>query len=422
MHQNHGFIADDLAPEQYVMGGYTKLAGIPVLPGGHWTPYIPTDDELQERNGLETMNCSNYGTLNCLETLLYKKYTLRFDGSERYTGVMTGTTPEGNSPHKVIETIRTDCGLIAEQYLPFDQHIHVWEEYYAPNPMSAFLLKMGKEFLTQWQIGHEWVFTSGALKDKQQKLLEALQYSPIGVSVDAWQEDNGLYVKDVGADDNHWVMLYDYVEGEYWNILDQYDNTHKKLAWDYDFRFAKRYDITMLPQVPLHAWQTYLTEKVQDLITRVQQLIAQLMHENPTPPLENARLKLYNAAVMALGQDLTPQDEVADDVACAASLSALLQKLYPDFPMIPGTASLKAHFDTDRRFKKTNLPKPGNIIISPTKDGGTIHGHCGVFLDNEEIVSNASKGGLWTQNFTLKSWITRYRGLGALPIYFYELV
>ena len=80
--------------------------------------------------------------------------------------------------------------------------------------------------------------------------MSALRFSPIGVSVFAWVKDtDGLYYKPKGQRDNHFVTLYGYKEGEYWKIFDHYDDTIKRLKWDYDFGFAKRYYIKKRPEI-----------------------------------------------------------------------------------------------------------------------------------------------------------------------------
>lgn len=239
----HGFLAEEITPDQWVLGANTKIAGPKLMPGGHgWKEFLPPD-ELQNRNGLETSNCSNYGTLNCWETLGKKKFGIKFNWSERYTGVGTGTTEQGNFPHKVAEIIRNDIGLIDEDLLPFSDDINEWNEYYAPKPMDPKLLTIGQKFLKRYKLGHDWVFVNGSLAQKQAKLKDALEYSPCGVSVVAWKERKGKMFKSIGEQDNHWVELYDYEDGVCWYVFDHYDNTHKKLEWDYDFGYAKRYSI-----------------------------------------------------------------------------------------------------------------------------------------------------------------------------------
>lgn len=236
---DHGYVADIVTPDQHVLGGGKHV--VEILQADHnWTPYLPPD-ELQDQNSLETMNCTAYGTIRALRILLKQQYGLDLDYSERYVGIAAGTTPAGNSPHVVAECIRTSCGLLPDSLLPFGPDITKWEEYYSPKPLFESLLVEGKKFLDSYDFGHEWVFEPGtALADKQSLLKQALTCSPLGISVFAWAEGGDALYHKVGPD-NHWTVLVDYAEGEYWLIFDDYDQTHKKLAWDFDFGSAKRY-------------------------------------------------------------------------------------------------------------------------------------------------------------------------------------
>lgn len=241
--QDHGFVPDTIAADQYVLGANSPVAWEKLMPGGHgWTSFLPIF-EAQWRGTFESMNCTVYGTHQCFATILAKRYGNSYNFSERYTGVNAGTTRDGNSPHTVVEEIRSRSGMIVESMLPFSPDIDSWDEYYSPNPMTASLLAAGKTLLDEYDVGHDWVFTDGTVSDKAQKIKDALEYSPVGVSVCAWKERNGMQWKNDNDGDNHWVELYDYVEGEYWMIFDHYEQAHKKLEWHYNFSFAKRYHI-----------------------------------------------------------------------------------------------------------------------------------------------------------------------------------
>lgn len=236
MNHNHGFNADIIKNVDYKFGGYTKLTRKALQPNCDWTAYLPKI-EFQSKGNLETMNCTVYGTLNCIETLFKRHYGREVNKSERYIGVMAKTSPVGNSPQKVIETIRKESGLIDEELLPFDDTITTWEEYYNPNPMTSDYINKGKEWLEKYELGHEWVL------GREDKIKEALKYSPLGASVNlSKKEEDGLYHKE--WPDNHWVMIYNCKEGEYWNIFDHYDNVFKKVVWDYEFLLVKRYSLT----------------------------------------------------------------------------------------------------------------------------------------------------------------------------------
>jgi hypothetical protein len=242
--KKYGFIPDKILPEDYVFGVQTKLSAEKrdiLQLNGQWDEFLP-DNEEQERNGLETMNCTTYGTENALEVLFRRLFKEKKDWSERFIGVLAGTTLAGNSPQNVIQTVR-HSGLIDEKLLPFDDTIKTWDQYYSPNPMDDWYTAQGLKFLKSYEIGHEWVFTSPSLANIP-KLMQELNFSPLGVSVYAWeQNENGLYIKPKGTEDNHWCILYGYEYKKFWKIFDSYDNTQKRLAWGFQFGFAKRYSI-----------------------------------------------------------------------------------------------------------------------------------------------------------------------------------
>lgn len=280
--QNHGLIISDIVESEHYILGDGCLPKDVLMPNGHgWGDFLPKF-ERQSNDKLETMNCSNYGTLHAIVTLGKKKFGAQFqtDLSERYTGVMTGTTQYGNDPHKVIEIIRNTSGLIPEVYLPFDAKIMTWDQYYSPRPMSPSYISVGISWLKKYKLGHEWVFVKqDTLKTKQSSIKEALKYSPIGIAVYAWSlHSDGLYYQD--GTPNHWVELYDYVDGQYWLVFDTYDASTKKVAWDTDFVLAKRYSLDLnvtgeVAGVPTSGnWLSNIAQSIsnfiKDLITKNQ--------------------------------------------------------------------------------------------------------------------------------------------------------
>lgn len=277
----HGLIIPATqAPEEYILGGNEAPQEV-LQPDGQWGAFLPPD-EMQSRNGLETMNCTNYGTLNAIEILMRRRYGVVIDHSERFLGVLSGTTPTGNDPHRVCEAIRKN-GAIPEEMLPFGPDIDTWSEYYAPKPMTERFLSEGREWLTRWLFKHEWVWTFGtALAEKQRRLKDALTFSPVNVSVLAWKERNGLYYKTPGEGDNHWCTVYGYEDGVAWLVLDHYDQTKKRLEWNYDFQMAKRYHVERILSAPERG--RFLTW-LQALKELAESIAKSLLERAPTDPL-----------------------------------------------------------------------------------------------------------------------------------------
>lgn len=203
-------------------------------------------------NSVAVHNCTNYSTLNCLEALIFRHYGELYNFSERYTGVLTETTPEGNEPNIVIEVIRKTSGLIPEEELPFDDSIRSWNEYYSPKPMTEEYLSQGKKWLSKWIVKHEWVTPTS------EDMKEALKRSPLGASVFAWAKNaDGLYCRP-SPFENHWVMIYGYEEGKYWKVFDNYNSTHKRIVWDYPWKWLKRYHIEKVPQTQSRSRKSFL--------------------------------------------------------------------------------------------------------------------------------------------------------------------
>jgi len=154
--QDHGFRPDIIEPEHYILGGKQIPEEI-LQKDGQWDEYLP-EEELQQRNGLEVMNCVAYGTLNCIEVLMLRLFGRRVNKSERYIGVMADTQPTGNTPQRVIEIIRKEAGLIEETLLPFDETIDTWQKYYSPKPMTTRYIRKGKKWLKKYEVKHEWLW------------------------------------------------------------------------------------------------------------------------------------------------------------------------------------------------------------------------------------------------------------------------
>lgn len=235
---NKGLIIDEIKPEDYVLGGSSLPLEV-LAPDGDWSSFLPLW-EAQKKGGVETMSCATFATLNAIEAILARKFGVITNKSDRYNAVMSGTTRQGNSPHRVIESIRKVAGTIPEAMHPFGGS--TWDEYHASELITPLMKKVGQEWLGEYEIYHEWVFSGGDEEEKCMAIMDALHYSPVGVSVHAWNTPkNGLYYKEEGQVDNHWVLAFRAVEGEYIEVYDQYEKQKKKIAWGTDFLMAKRY-------------------------------------------------------------------------------------------------------------------------------------------------------------------------------------
>jgi len=219
--------------------GDGNLGASVVRPDGQWDNDLPPFEE-QKKYGVETFHCTCFGTENAIQILQKAKYGISEEYSERYCGVHGKINPTfGGSPHTVAEGVRK-YGMLPYDKLPFDETIKNTYQFNSPNPMTEALNTEGRKWLKVWKFGHDW------LKDlNKNKLMEALKTSPLGVGVYAggnWAS-GGIVTKPSWATDNHWVVVYGYVQGQYWKVWDSYNGGFKKLEWNYNFKFAKRYTL-----------------------------------------------------------------------------------------------------------------------------------------------------------------------------------
>lgn len=239
MIENSGFVKDKIEIDHYVFGGgFIGDKKKIIKPDGQWPDNLPF--EPQRKGNLETYNCATFNTLKPIQTLAYEQHGLVWNKSDRCLGIFAGTKPPGNSPHTVCEAVRTQ-GLVDEIVLPFSDDLKNTEEYYSyknSNPVDC--VRLAQAWLDQWDYLHEWAFKeSDPLFVKQQKIKDCLQYSPLSISVFAWQEKDGLYYKTDFDSDNHLTEIRGYVEGKYWICRDSYEPEEKHLEWDTNFECAK---------------------------------------------------------------------------------------------------------------------------------------------------------------------------------------
>lgn len=233
-----GLITAPYKETDYHYGGISGITGEVINASGQWDAYLPKL-ELQHGTYFDTAACATFSALNCLEILMKKKFNLTLDFSDRFTAKVSGTTKRGNYLYKVADSIRKD-GLVPEMEWPFWRGRQAridWDLYYRKPPRE--LRKQAKKFLDDYAIQYEWVFTD------PDYLMASLQEGPLQVTITCsnQEDENGITTRTLGREE-HAVTLYGFVIGKYWKIFDHYLKVEKKLAWDYRFFHALKYEIS----------------------------------------------------------------------------------------------------------------------------------------------------------------------------------
>ncbi len=429
---------------EYLYGAVqTDLAAVPVADR---LIYVPAG-VLQYNMVMDTNGCASRGPLNILETKLDYFYDhgmhpnlqqwcdeqgYRVNGKfvlcDAFIEILSGTTPEGNSLKAPVDTIYR-LGVIPGSLLPLGDTM-TWAEYMNPSRITKAHMDLGKEFLRRFGIAYEQVSTA--------QFVEALQDDLLDVAGHAWDAPvNGVYLRDETAPFNH---VFACVNQEV-DVLDNYVPFVKRIAKDYKL-FDWGYSLSIVRQTPypdetlslFETLQTYgllafFAQALQNLITGTQKktLPTAIPSTLPTPitpnPMSPLAEQIVTAATAALNTDPTPMDTVPDEVACVASLVAVLPATCGLDRTLTYTPNLFAALKNNPHFKPTLDPVPGTIIVSPTK--GSVIGHCGVYIGPDTIASNNSFGGvkgLFTANYTRQSWRDYFIKGKGLKGYFFTPV
>lgn len=244
-----GLILNFPEPDHYVLGAVETLDRFPepdINPSGNWSQWL-REAEIQRQYGFDPQSCAVLHTLKAWIVLsrFHGFWDFPQDLSERYTGVMSGTTPAGTDPHVVAETTRKDAGALPEESMPWNEpEIDTWPEYY--NRAQAYNnLAFAKKLLDRYELGHKWIWAFGEKLSKEEKtarLREALKVGTVCVSVSGrYRTRSGSYFKDPGERDTHWTFISHLEKNGARIANDSYEPVIKRFEADYDHDGAKGY-------------------------------------------------------------------------------------------------------------------------------------------------------------------------------------
>jgi hypothetical protein len=163
-----------LDPQDYKTGA-SPLVLIDINPSGDWTKYKPNEEKQSREFTFDTMSCTTFSALNCIETWVNyfidnKKFTTKqiqemnklgfmadgkFNASDRFTAIMSNTMRNGNYFQAVLDSIRRD-GLLPEALLPFDKNLKKWDEYHNKNIITQDMKDTARKILDIIEVSYEW--------------------------------------------------------------------------------------------------------------------------------------------------------------------------------------------------------------------------------------------------------------------------
>lgn len=394
-------LAEELRSFTDYILGTSKVPYIPYNESGDWEKFLPRYENQTTKLGNETFGCTVWGSQNQIETMYKFLYKTEPNYSERFTYLGVPVNPGyGADPQNTYETIRRD-GLVDEKDLPMTDTI---EQYLNKTDITDAIRQKGQEWIKRHDFKHEWLWSKKPANHIE-ILRDALKTSPIGISVQAWNEENGVYVS-YGDSNNHWCLLYKIDEDEFLHVFDSYDHTKKILSNDHNIRRAKR------------IWLNKKTVPAMKRHVNILQVIINTLMLFSTP-----KKTLLQVCTEGLGKDITPDDLIPDTVSCAITVSTLLNSIDSTFPKVAGTWTLWDILAHRKDYQRVTVPSPETIVISPTGTGnGSIPGHTGIIMEDGTIASNDSATGKFIKNYTLDTWARRYVDKGGFKIYMFKKI
>ena len=122
----------------------------------------------------------------------------------------------------------------------------------------------------------------------------------------------------------------------------------------------------------------------------------------------------------------SPKDIAIDEFGCAETIFNIIQTAFGDMDekILLSTTELYRKLKAHKKFQQVLDLEAGNVLISPTGYGNfqLTNGHTGIIGLNGKIMSADSATGLFMENYTIDSWIERYRKLGGFPMFVFKRV
>ncbi len=240
---------DNITPETYVFGAGSPIDDPILREDGDWRKDNPQTED-QNRNGVESSACFTEAQQHDIASLMKELWNLNVNFASRFNALLSGGTPYGGNPISAAESIRKD-GLIPEEMLPFDESIALWDDFHSWKGGNERACRAaGQAWLKKWEPRYHVVFQKNdPIEVKYARLREALKRGPVSISMYAWVEEGGVYIKPAGVNDSHLIEATYLDPSDRLYIFDTYPPYEKIIAAGTNFDFAIQWSIRKRPEV-----------------------------------------------------------------------------------------------------------------------------------------------------------------------------
>ncbi|MDD4601501.1 MAG: hypothetical protein PHQ46_10685, partial [Negativicutes bacterium] len=250
-----GVIIEDRETD-WKIGGASSIPYEIVMPSGDWIKWYSIYERQKKKT--ETMSCvtfsahngneaqmnfmSNTGvmTSEAIKFFIENGYLVngQFNFSDRFTAIMSGTTPEGNSCQNVWDSIRKD-GLLPEADCPFTDSMT--SAQYFKNDISQAQKDKAKRVLDYINVAYEWVIQNSVTALAQwekDEIAKALKQAPLQLITPVCKWDKTP--APCGNINCQHATSESSISQAGYPIVDTYDPFEKVLSPDYVIRYAQK--------------------------------------------------------------------------------------------------------------------------------------------------------------------------------------
>lgn len=264
----------------YVRGLSSGITPVVNDPNKNWSQYLPAF--VEQKYTFDTNNCTGFSFVHTFEIQLnwlkatnkiapedlvwfqangYIDQNGSFALSERFAGIIAGTTINGNSPWNLWKTAskqgilpRADLNYSFEQSQKFATQPEMCGDYYDKSVITPQMKQKALQALQRLVIQYEWLGTGEWNDTTPVSAIEgALTQAPVQIAVPVclpgWNESEVLLCSAQEAD--HAVTLFAELSDDSWDIFDHYEPSTKDLSKGYFIPQAILGVVTPRPAEPV---------------------------------------------------------------------------------------------------------------------------------------------------------------------------
>lgn len=299
MNSNHppiGLKEPFLRETDYRVNGISGIVYEEINPTGDWSKWLPSREP--QRYKFDTNECSTISATKCLEIqfnffLKTRRFSTEFiqwltnngyidengniNFSERFSGIMAGTSINGNSQSYVWESIRKvgllpqrDLSYSLEESQKFLTQYDMGEDYYNPVKVTEAMKAKAKLIFRYITIQYEWVWANSKASCPRELIRTALKQAPVQIGAPACPDWNTGNVHSCGKTAaEHATTIYDMQSDNSLNDFDHYNPYLKVLSPDYFIPYAIKAVVTVNPVVGEPMVSFSVIQQLLDLFKRL---------------------------------------------------------------------------------------------------------------------------------------------------------